>query len=112
MYRLAVITDTFQPYQTYYNQYPDLKDQDYETQINYFRNLPPGSYMPYDYYLREMGVDAKCFFFDAEYMHRTWAKERGITLDQTLTWTQQAPGLLLGQLAEFRPDVVFIYALR
>lgn len=112
MYRLAVITDTFQNYQNYYDQYPELKNQDYETQLNFFRNLPPGSYMPYDYYLRKLGVDAECFFFDAEHLHRTWACERSVIPDPTLAWAQQAPGLLLGQLAEFRPDVVFIYALR
>lgn len=112
MYKLAVITDTFQPYKTYYNQYPELKDQDYATQLSFLRNLPPGSYMPFDHYMRELGVEAECFFFDAEHLHRTWARERGVAIDPNLTFAQQAPGLLLGQLAEFRPDVVFIYALR
>jgi hypothetical protein len=93
-----------------YQSHGDLSSRPYAEQQRF---LFEKRYMygdSFSHAMRSLGHTAEEIIYDVEPLQKTWAKEQGIRLESG-EWQEK---ILLSQLAEIRPDVVFfqdIYSL-
>lgn len=111
-YRLAVLVDPFPQYSEIYGSRPGLAEGSHAEQKRALDRLPPASQYPYLRYMPPIGVDVEVFYPNAHALHRAWAAEHAVAIDWNGPGAQASAALVLGELAEYRPDVLLVHSPR
>lgn len=122
-----LIADTYYPTFLYdfYATRPELASQSYQEQRQALMDECFGTSNFYSTHLRELGHDAEEVIPNCEPLQRQWAKENGVTFDETLQysvylrrkivpWVRRAPRdnwvytILEAQVKASKPDILYI----
>lgn len=112
-YRLAVIAYLAYPDRVaaIYRDTPGLADWPWEDQRGTVARHPSMPVLPFERDFSALGLETAVFYPDSEALTAAWARDRGVELDPSLPPMQHRIAVLLGQLAEFRPDAIHIHGL-
>jgi spore maturation protein CgeB len=106
-----LILDTYYPafLAAHYRGAPQLAAADYATQWRALMDRFFGTADSYSHYLRELGHEAQEIVVNAEPLQQAWAREHGVR--RSLLHRDHALRIVHAQVAEFKPDVVYLQDL-
>ena len=110
----VLIVDTSYPQflAAHYASRPGLEDLSYREQWQSIMATFFGTADAYSHYLGELGHEAHELIVNAEPLQRAWAREHGLTKRRFRFGRRgPAPDVVLAQIEDFRPDVVYVQNL-
>lgn len=112
-YRLAVIGYAAYPERiaTIYRENPQLAAAAWEEQRAVVRDHPAMATLPFTREFSALGIETAEFYPDVPQLDAAWGRDRGVGDDWPLPPAQIRTARLLGQLAEFAPDVLYVHGL-
>lgn len=109
-----LIVDTFYPefVQSHYRANPSLSDADYDVQWRALMDTFFAKSDAYSHYLGKLGHEAHELLVDVEPVQLAWAREHGVRAPRgRLRARARVEGIVAAQVAEFRPDVLYVQNL-
>ena len=110
-----LIVDTCYPVflATHYGAYPGLDERPYDEQWRALMDTFFGTADAYSHYLHALGHEAHEVVVNADPLQRAWARQHGLRSGRGrwLRRSRPSPDVLLAQIEEFRPDVVYVQNL-
>ena len=112
-YRLAVVAYLAYPDRVaaIYRDTPGLAEAPWEIQRDTVARHPSMPVLPFRRDFAALGLEVMEFYPDADALNGAWARDRGVDLSWDGPPIQARTAVLLGQLAEFRPDALYIHGL-
>lgn len=112
-YRLAVIGYAAYPQriETIYRDDPTLAQASWAEQRDAVRDHPAMVNLPFTRDFRALGVEVAEFYPDVPQLDAAWARDHGVGDDWPVPPVQVRTARLLGQLADFAPDVLYVHGL-
>ena len=108
----VLIVDTYYPafLESHYRGRPDLADASYDVQWRALMDRFFGTSDAYSHYLGELGHDAHDVVVNCDLLQGAWARDHGIRPKRP-TGPFGATSLVLEQVEEFEPDVIYVHDL-
>jgi spore maturation protein CgeB len=112
-YRLAVIAYLAYPDRitAIYRDSPGLAEQPWERQREVVADHPSMPALPFRRDFAALGLETEVFYPDAGALNQAWMRDRAVDFDWDGPPAQIRTATLLGQLAEFQPDAIYVHGL-